>query len=87
MRFKGQILEFDRLINARRRPFGRLGCFIGLLWGGLKKRRCPSAGRGGGRALLNVRTFSWAILPRKIEVFTIPEKAAAFFEKAAPVSH
>jgi hypothetical protein len=38
------------------------------------KTRPPSE-RGGGRALLNVRTFSWAILLRKIEVFTIPGPA------------
>jgi len=31
--------------------------------GGMKKKEGgPSADRGGGRALLNVRNFSWAIL-------------------------
>src|SRR6516162_2906262 len=43
--------------------------------GGKKFSSTLGAGRGGGRALLNVRNFSWAILLRKIEVFTIPGPA------------
>ena len=38
--------------------------------GGWKKiLKPPNPERGGGRALLIVRTFSWALLLRKIEVF------------------
>src|SRR5262245_63505280 len=52
----------SRLINAGRRPFGRLAVLSAYCGRGAvqKKEGAPRPGRGGGRALLNVRNFSWA---------------------------
>ena len=51
-------MEFDRPINAGRRPFGRLAVLSAYCGGGgLKKRRCPSAGRGCGPNLQNLYFF------------------------------
>src|SRR5215510_11999086 len=62
--FKGQDFSPDQRRASALRTAGR---FVGLLWagGGSKKEGAPRPGRGGGRALLNVRTFSWATLLRK----------------------
>src|SRR5215510_12452536 len=53
--FKGQ----DSWINAGRRPFGRLAVLSAYCGRGVvrKKRRCPSAGRGGGLNLQNLYFF------------------------------
>src|SRR5215468_8579425 len=57
--FKGQDSWSSTPDQRRASALRTAGRFIGLLWagGGLKKRRCPSAGRGGGLSLQNLYFF------------------------------
>src|SRR5262249_7315458 len=57
--FKGRDPWSSTPDQRRRRPFGRLAVLSTYCWagGGSKKRRCPSAGRGGDLSLQNLYFF------------------------------